>query len=195
MTSHADLLGRLLPPVAYDPNASNLAAELAAEGKALDRALNDADTIAAAVTPYRAFGMLPDYERLLAIVPPEGATVQQRIATIVSKMNETGGLSIPYFLQLAAGLGYSVQINEPQPFRVDSGRVGDGIYVEDVIYQWEVVANGAPELVYVFRVGQSAVGERLMSFSDPLLEQVIRDLKPAHTYVYFSYTGSENAAD
>ncbi|MCR1767877.1 YmfQ family protein [Burkholderia glumae] len=189
MTNHADLLGRLLPPVAYDPNAPRLAVELAAEGGALDTAQANADTVAAAVTPFEAFGMLSDYERLLQIVPTAGETIQQRIAMILAKLNQTGGLSIPYFTQLATSLGYSISVVEPQPFRVDSSRVGDPLNDQDVIYTWKVVVSGAPEVVYYFRVGRSAVGESLMSFSDPILEAVFQDLKPAHTYVYFAYEG------
>ncbi|WP_175845131.1 YmfQ family protein [Burkholderia arboris] len=190
MIKHADLLGRLLPPIAYDANAPLLSTELAAEGHALDTALDNADAIAASVTPFEAFGMLTDYERLLQIVPVPGASSQQRIAAIIAKLNETGGLSIPYFTQLATSLGYSISIIEPQPFRVDAGRVDDTIYDEDIVYQWRVDVSGAPEVVYYFRVGQSAIDERLMSFSDPILEAVFRDLKPAHTFVYFSYQGA-----
>lgn len=189
MTGHADLLSRLLPPVAYDPNGPQMSAQLAAEGKALDTALAHADEVAAAVTPYQAFGMLVDYERLLEIVPSVDATIQQRVAAILVKINAAGGLSIPYFTQLAASLGYTIRIVEPQPFRVDSSRIGDTIYSEGVIYTWNVVVSGSAEIAYYFRVGQSTVGERLMSFSDPLLETVLQDLKPAHTFVYFSYQG------
>lgn len=189
MKKHADLLGRLLPPVAYDLNARRINSELVAEGNALDAAMTAADAIAASVTPFEAFALLPDYERLLAIVPDPNSTIQHRIAMVIAKLNETGGLSIPYFIQLAQSLGYSITIVEPQPFRVDSSTIGDTIYHDDIVYQWEVVVDGAPEVVYYFRVGQSAVGERLMSFSDPVLEAVFQDLKPAHTFVYFAYTG------
>lgn len=195
MDKHASLLGRLLPPTSYDPNAPLLKVELTAEGNALDRALTDADTVAGAVTPYGAYQMLPDYERVLAIVPPADSSIQQRVAAVIAKMNETGGLSIAYFKQIATSLGYTIDIIEPQPFRVDAGRIGDVIYHEDIIYQWEVVVDGAPNVTYFFRVDQSAVGERLLSFSDPVLEQVIQDLKPAHTFVYFAYRGSDNATN
>lgn len=189
MTGHVDLLGRLLPPVAYDPNAPRLAAELTAEGNALDTAQSNADAIAASVTPFQAFGMLSDYERLLQLVPSADASIQQRIAAILAKLNETGGLSIPYFTQLASSLGYTISIVEPQPFRVDGSRIDDTIYDEDVIFTWQVVVSGLAEVVYYFRVGQSAIGESLMSFSDPVLESVFQDLKPAHTFVYFAYQG------
>ncbi|VVE59746.1 phage tail protein [Pandoraea captiosa] len=190
MSDHADLLARLLPPVAYDPAAPSVNADLVAEGKALDRFLADADMMLAGVVPsFSAIQLLPDWERLFAITPAADATLQQRMAKVEAKMNETGGLSIPYFINLAKSLGYTIEIQEPQPFRVDESRIGDELYVEDVIYQWLVVVEGAPNLAYYFRVGESAIGERLLDFSDPMLEEVIQDLKPAHTFVYFAYQG------
>ncbi|WP_175992301.1 YmfQ family protein [Burkholderia vietnamiensis] len=190
MTAHADLLARLLPPVSYDPKATNLAAELAGEGNALDKALSDADVIANGIVPsFFAAQLLTDWERVCDLTPATDATIQQRLSAVIAKVNETGGLSIPYFTQLATSLGYTVVIKEPQPFRVDAGRIGDTIYIDDIIFVWQVVVEGAPNLAYYFRVGQSAVGERLLSFSDPVLEQVFTDLKPAHTFVYFAYQG------
>jgi uncharacterized protein YmfQ (DUF2313 family) len=190
MTAHADLLARLLPPVSYDPKAPGLAADLAAEGDALDRAQADADVVANGVVPsFLAVQLLTDWERVCGLTPAADATIQQRMAAVIAKVNETGGLSIPYFTQLAESLGYTITIVEPQPFRVDENRIGDTIYIEDIIFVWQVVVAGAPNLSYYFRVGQSAVGERLLSFSDPVLEQVFTDLKPAHTFVYFAYQG------
>ncbi|WP_429496760.1 YmfQ family protein [Robbsia andropogonis] len=187
MTSHADLLARLLPPVAYDPNGANLQLELTAEGNALDAANTSADKVLGAITPWFASELLPDWERVLNLTPSADATVQQRIVAAVAKINETGGLSIPYFKSLASSLGYTIEIVEPQPFRVGTSRIGDVLYIDDVIFIWQVVVDGAPSLSYAFRVGQSYVGERLMSFADPVLETTFEDLKPAHTYVYFSY--------
>jgi len=37
--------------------------------------------------------------------------------------------------------------------------------------------------------GASCAGERLSSFSDNVIERVFEDLKPAHSFVRFTYTG------
>lgn len=187
MSLHADLLGRLLPPVSYDPNEPSLATELTAEGAALDRTQSDSDALAREIIPFYAQQLLPDWERVCGLTPALDAPLQQRIASVVAKINETGGLSIPYFKRLAQSLGYAIEIVEPQPFRVDESRVGEALYIEDIIYEWEVVVQGAPTLLYWFRVDESAVGESLLSFGDPVIEAVFQDLKPAHTFVSFSY--------
>lgn len=185
--SHADLLRQLLPPVSYAPNERSLAIELDAEAVVLDRVMADTDAIEDAITPYYAHRYLPDWERVCGITPALDATLQQRVATVVAKLNETGGLSIPYFVRLAAALGYRIEIVEPDPFRVDEGRVGDTLFDEDIIHQWGVVVHGSPQLTYLFRADESAVEEPLMTFADPILEEVFRDLKPADTFVYFIY--------
>lgn len=186
---HEDLLKSLLPPVSYDPRDPRLAACIKAEGAQLDAAQANADRLLAAITPAGAGETITDWERVLGVTPRSGASQQERIAVVVAKMAETGGLSIPYFRQLAARLGYTIDIVEPQPFRVGSSRIGDTIYGEDIIFVWQVVVGGTPSVSYYFRVGQSATGERLLSFSDPVLEQVFEDLKPAFTFVYFAYRG------
>ncbi|AJY43538.1 DUF2313 domain-containing protein [Burkholderia humptydooensis] len=187
MNEHAELLGRLLPPVSYDPRESHLAVELAAEGKALDRAFADAETIVNGITPFFAQQLLPDWERVCGITPAVDTTLQQRVSIVVAKVNETGGMSIPYFTRLAAALGYRIEIIEPDPFRVDENSVGDALWIEDIIYEWGVVVHGAPTLEIYFRVDESAVGEPLLTFADPILEAVFEDLKPADTFVYFIY--------
>ncbi|RQY36539.1 YmfQ family protein [Burkholderia stagnalis] len=187
MNEHAELLGRLLPLVTYDPRESRLAAELAAEGKTLDRALADAETIVNGITPFFALQLLPDWERVCGITSTEDATLQQRVSTVVAKVNETGGMSIPYFTRLAATLGYRIEIIEPDPFRVDEGVIGDAIWIEDIVYEWAVIVHGSPSLEIYFRVDESAVGEPLLTFADPILESVFQDLKPADTFVYFIY--------
>lgn len=185
--SHADLLAMLLPPVSYTPTAPTLAGELAAEGQALDAAQRSANRVTAAVTPYFAEQLLPDWERVCGITPPAGAGYQQRLQAVLAKLAETGGLSIPYFTRLAEGMGYRITIREPQPLRAGTSRAGDIVWVPDIVWVWQVIVHGASSQAFRFRVGQSAAGERLTVFGDVLVEALFKDLKPAHTFVYFAY--------
>lgn len=185
--NHSRLLPLLLPPVSYDPQGPNIAIDLTASGAALDRAQASARRVRDAITPYGAGALIQDWERVLGITPPADAGYQERQNRVIAKIRELGGLSIPYFIRLAAGLGYSVTIDEPQPFRAGTSRAGDRLYVEDIVFVWRVDVRGGSALIYRFRAGQSAAGERLTTFGDPILEATIRDLKPAHTFVYFAY--------
>lgn len=185
---HAELLAKLLPPVSYDPNSTRLAAELGAEGTALDTVVSTASRVRDAITPFWANEMLPDWERVCGLVPAASATVQQRISAVLAKLAETGGLSIPYFIQLAASLGYTITITEPQPFRAGISRAGDRLYLwPDVLWYWRVNVHSSDGNAVRWRAGASVAGERLLSFGDPILESTFNDLKPADTFCDFAY--------
>ncbi|WP_199052953.1 YmfQ family protein [Aquitalea sp. ASV15] len=185
--SHATLLTLLLPPQAYARNAQPLQIELQAEGRALDVAERDGLQLAAAISPFFAEYTLPDWERVCALTPPSGAGYQQRLQAVLAKLAATGGLSMPYFKRLASSLGYRIDIVEPQPFRAGINRAGDRLQVADIIWVWQVVIHAAQVHAWRFRAGQAAASEALTSFGDPVLETVFRELKPAHTFVYFAY--------
>jgi len=185
--SYQSLLSALLPPVSYSPDQSMLSAELYAEGNTLEAATASADRVKNAVTPLYAETLLPDWERVLAITPASSATYQSRLNAVLSKLNEVGGLSIPYFVGLAASIGYTISIDEPQPFRAGTSHVGDTVYIPDIVFIWLTTVTGSSTPVYRFRSGSSVVAERLTSFSDAVIESVFNDLKPAHTFVYFAY--------
>ncbi|WP_175948772.1 YmfQ family protein [Burkholderia pyrrocinia] len=188
--THADLLKNLLPPVSYSPVDPRLAAELKAEGNALDAVLANADRLLAAITPAGAGETITDWERVLGVTPRLGASQQERVAAVVAKIGETGGLSIPYFKQLAARLGYTIDIVEPQYAQAGVSRAGDAMWVTDIIWVWQVVVSGSAVVAYQARAGTAAAGDPITSFGDPVLETVFNDLKPAFTYVYFEYIGS-----
>jgi uncharacterized protein YmfQ (DUF2313 family) len=188
--SHAELLYQLLPPECYAPDDPSLTAQLAVEGNALDAALANADRALAAVTPFGAGETIPDWERVAGVTPAAGATLQQRIDAVIAKLQQMGSLSIPYFTQLAESLGYTITIDEPQYPQCGIARAGDLLYVTDIIWVWEVQVSGSAIVAYQAYAGMASAGDPITSFSDPLLEQVFNNLKPAFTYVYFSYSAT-----
>jgi len=186
-SAHASLLARLLPQ-AYEPNAPRLAAELAAEGLTLDRINASAASIADAVTPFNAAALLMDWERVCGLTPAPGATYAQRLDSVLAKLQETGGLSIAYFVALAARLGYAITITEFEAFHVDHSRVDvDALYEADAHWVWHVHVQGGTVRTYPFYVDGSCVDEPLLCASDPTIEAVFNDLKPAHTFAVFDY--------
>jgi len=84
-----------------------------------------------------------------------------------------------------------ITIDEPQPFRAGVNRAGDTLYAPEIIWVWRVNVKNSDTVVYHFRAGASAAGERLTSFSNQTIESLFNDLKPAHTFCYFTY--EENA--
>lgn len=186
-----DLFRAMMPPVSYDPNAKYLSAELGAEAAVMDTVRASARRVLDSITPFNASVTLSDWERIYAITPRPGATIQERRQNVLVRMAATGGLSIPYFISLAASLGYTITITEPRAFQAGVNRAGDRLFVEGMRWVWQVnvLGDGVPK--YRFRAGASAAGELLLTFGVSLLESTFKDLKPAFTDCYFTYEGDE----
>lgn len=185
--SHVDLLPLLLPPVSYDRAGTQISAELQAEGNVLDAVQASADKLLSAMTPFDAGDALEDWERVLGIQAELGAAYQSRLQIVLAKIRAHGGLSIPYFISLAADAGYQIEIVEPQPFRCGTSRTGDRLYIPEIIWTWVVVVRGAGFRAVLFRTGTSRVGDRLLQFGEPVIETIMQELKPAFTFVSFEY--------
>lgn len=189
--SYRTLLSLLLPQESYSVEQPHLAAELHAEGNALDKTAFYAKQALNGVTPFFAGDLLADWERVVGLTPAIDESYQSRLSHVLAKLSEVGGLSIPYFTQLAANMGYTITIDEFEPFRAGINRAGDTIYAEDIIWVWRVNLRNYVIPAYRFMAGLSVAGERLTMFGDAVIENMFNDLKPAHTYVYFTYSDAE----
>lgn len=185
--SNFTILNLLLPKVSYSPGQPVLKASLRAEARMFDNVESSAALAEGGVTPFLAQNLLAEWERVLALIPPTGATYQQRQQRVLAKLSEVGGLSIPYFTRIASNLGYTITIEEPQPFRAGVNRAGDRLWIPDIIWVWMVRIQNSGTMVFRFRAGSSSAGYRLTSFGDPVIEEVFQELKPAHTFCYFAY--------
>lgn len=188
--THAELLALLLPPVSYrySPGGGRLSASIGADGNALDKAMVDGVSAIDGITPYGRAELLQDYERVYGLTQAaKQRTLQERLAALLQRINENGGLSREYFIFLALNLGFSITITEFSPFRAGSP-VGQPLYGDDWVFAWRV--NAPQTTVVPFRAGRSAVGEPLMKWGNELLEAALRSLAPAHTVLQYSYGGN-----
>jgi uncharacterized protein YmfQ (DUF2313 family) len=159
---------------------------LAISARILDAAQASADSLLTDSFADAAVALLPDWERVLGLDVGPDDPIAYRRDQVVRKIRERGGLSRAYFIRLAAALGYAIEIVEPRPSMAGIMRAGDTIISDAVRWQWGVVMPDRP--VYQFRAGSSCAGERLLWWdSEPILEAIFRELKPAHTFVYFIY--------
>ncbi|EHT3199063.1 DUF2313 domain-containing protein, partial [Escherichia coli] len=138
-----DLFRAMLPPVSYDPNGKYISAELVAEANVMEAVKASAARVLAQITPLQSSMTLSDWERVYDVAPREGATQQERRQNILVKMAATGGLSIPYFKNLAASLGYTITITEPRAFRTGINRCGDRLLIPEMRWVWQVNVIGA----------------------------------------------------
>ncbi|OON39450.1 phage tail protein [Izhakiella australiensis] len=184
--NYRNLLAGLLPPIAYSPERKAINAEITGEGNAFNLVSMSADEVAGAATPLFSDGLLADWERVLELTPGDDDSWQQRLEAVLLKLAETGGLSRSYFIKLAATAGYTITIDEFEPFRAGTNSAGDPLYVPEIIYVWAVNVKSSVT-VYYFRAGISLPGERLATYGNKVLETIFGNLKPAHTYCYFTY--------
>ncbi|PJG83760.1 YmfQ family protein [Caviibacterium pharyngocola] len=190
--SHKTTLSQLYPPIAYDVNGERFLMQCEVDGNAFDRLQSSAETLLQALHPQDSGTMLADWERLCGLKIDLSKNYQDRVKRVIIQLNAMGGLSIPYFIQLAEQIGYQIQIKEFSALQNDLPALGDVAQFNEVssdhfIFIWRVtVLNGDDNIVY-FRAGQSFAGDHLVEFGDPIIEDFFRDLKPAHTYCYFAY--------
>ncbi|MDK4624164.1 YmfQ family protein [Kingella kingae] len=184
--SYQEILIGLLPPVAYARNGAKQQQQAQIDAHVLDDVQSSAARVLNAMQPETSGEMLMDWERVLDL-SGQGKSYSQRLSAVLLKINAIGGLSIPYFTQLAKSAGYTITIDEPQPFRVGINRAGDRLAEEDIMFVWVVNVQSNSQMVWRFRAGASAAGERLSHFSDSMIERIFQDLKPAHTAVRFTY--------
>ncbi len=184
---HYPLLKNLMPPVSYQPAGGLLDAHLKAEGRQHDLAFSYVHSALNARNPATAGNWLVLWEKEYGITVDFSMTYQQRVAVVLAKINETGGLSIPYFVNIAKKCGYEIEIKGIQPFRTGGSRCGEPLYIEEVKWVWHVHVKSKAVRVWRFRTGMSTCGEPLSTYSDPVIEAMFQELKPAWTLCVFFY--------
>lgn len=189
---HKEALTKLYPPVAYDINGEQFLIQCEVDGRAFDGLYQSAVNMLNVIQPEISNAMLVDWERLCGIKTDFNKNYQERVKRVIIQLNAIGGLSIPYFIEIAKSIGYQIEIKEFSPLQNDLPDPGDIVEFreepnESLIFMWRVtVLNGDDNIVY-FRAGMSVAGDPLVAFGDPIVEEFFKDLKPAHTYCYFAY--------
>jgi uncharacterized protein YmfQ (DUF2313 family) len=189
MSLHANLLKLLLPAFAYDKSGLALSAEIAAEGAQLDAFQAMVDALLLETDPTTTDVLLPDWERVYGLpdaCTAAGATVAQRRAYLVAKVAEQGGLSKSYFLNLAVLLGYAN--TTITTFRPTSCEASCEVPLCDEPWRFAWVVNLPHEGDnHSFFRADSTCTEVVDYYLVGTLECLFMRLKPAHTYVLFTY--------
>lgn len=191
MMMHADLLKIALAPVSYDTTQPNLAAELAAEGNALDAVNNRDDLLLNALLPSSG-ETLEDWERVYGL-PCDCAislnlTRDQRLKALISKINEGGTFTKDKAIALAADAGFTITILEHRASEYSAtGRYGvDHRYGgRDWNFVWDIITINNT----IFpRKYASNYGECYQSWGNDLLECTLKQKAQADTLVRFIYS-------
>lgn len=138
--------------------------------------------------PATTIELLTEWEQTLGLPDPcagEAPTFALRRAQVVAKLAGRGGQSKPYFIQVAASLGFTITITEFREFCADDP-CDTPLYGEEWAHAWQVNAPLASLLE--FEADHWRADDPLAIWGNGLLECALRAIKPAHTTLIFSYT-------
>jgi uncharacterized protein YmfQ (DUF2313 family) len=164
-----------------------------------------ADLLEIESDPRVTFEMLDTWETAWGLPDPciaEAVTIGDRRNALVQKMTSLGGQSIPYFIGVAAGLGYTVSIQEYSPYMTGISQCGDTrvstsstdyrwmLGSTDLRFQWTMKLTSNRETWFRTGAGGGEVGvDHMVTIALATdLECVIRRWKPAQTDVSFDYS-------
>ncbi|WP_051554249.1 putative phage tail protein [Desulfobulbus elongatus] len=162
--------------------------DLSHDARMLDAAMKTGESLLSEMFADSAAILLTTWERVYGLTAAAGfeEPLQMRRDRVTKTIRARGGLSIPYFINLAAGMGYAISIEEPIPSMTGWLCAGGELMSGEVLWQWGANVGGMN--IYSFRAGNSSVGERLSWWPGYAeLEAVFAELRPAHTFVYFNY--------
>jgi len=142
--------------------------------------------------PQTAVELLPEWEASLGLPDccgGDAGTITQRQARVVLKLQEPGGMSKPYFLNLASVLGYEdTTITETGPMTCESTCMSPVSDDDRWRFVWYVNLPHQGDNHTFFRA-DSRADDRVDVYALGTLECQFARLKPAHTYVIFTYEG------
>ncbi|HEX2958920.1 MAG TPA: putative phage tail protein [Chitinispirillaceae bacterium] len=161
-----------LMPVDLGPLHDSL---LKAKGSVLDAALSVLNSVVLEISPGTAVHTLERWERSYGIVPNNSISSAVRIGTVRARMrekanNKTGTLCKDVYVNIAAALGYEVEIIEASaPFRAGISKAGDPVTEIGELWNVTIVVNNAT--------------------SAPALETLFNEIFPPYLALTFEYEG------
>ncbi|WP_299533456.1 putative phage tail protein [uncultured Herbaspirillum sp.] len=189
MNSHAELLKLLVPPVSYDRNGLVLSAELEAIGGVLDDFQDLVTALLRELDPRAASILLPEWETTYGL--PDSCyaaddTLVDRRLRLASKVAAIGGISAPYFLDLAVKLGYTdVSIQRFLPTTCEAS-CEDQLLDSSWLFAWQVTIPGQQTIHRVLSA-ESSCDEPLDAYKQGPLECLLLRLSPPESVLLFNY--------
>lgn len=147
------------------------------------------ETLRIELDPRTTNELLGDWERLVALPDecsdPDNTSIVTRRNEVLAKLTSQGSISRQFYIDLAARLGYTIEIFEYKQFLAGISHAGDLLSNGDWVHCWLVTAPAGT--ADFFEAGVDFAGDPLAVYSDGVLECYINKRKPAETLVFFSY--------
>jgi uncharacterized protein YmfQ (DUF2313 family) len=126
--------------------------------------------------PVSPVNLLPEWQATLGLPDPcagQNPTLQAEQEQVATRFVATGGQSIPYFVSVAATLGFPITITQFRPFRFGDS-FGQLLYGEPWAFAWQV---NAPPL------GNGSSGNNVLVCE-------LQRIAPAHTVPIFQFAAA-----
>jgi len=152
-----------------------------------------ADLLFIETDPRFTHELLVDWERAYGLPDPCVPVVQtltERRQALVAKITTEGGQSRPFFIGVAAILGYSITITEYVPFQFGLSSFGGPrgrLNPPGMRYVWRVRVGGGRSTRFQFGASSFGRDSLLEIRRAEDLECIFRRWKPAHTLMFFDY--------
>ncbi|MFZ9921987.1 MAG: putative phage tail protein [Candidatus Nanopelagicaceae bacterium] len=189
--AYKNLLNELIPQgLAWNPNPdSNLQKLISGESIEFARLEEEALRVLREINPYTTTELISEWVDIaLGDHRCEGlsSSAEELKRAILARLISLGGSDRIYFQEVAKAAGFLVKVSDGfQQFRAGRDRCQDRVLANGFAYTWNVRAR--TNTLSFFRAGLSRASDRLIYFSNALLECVMNQVKPAHTSIIFSY--------
>lgn len=151
------------------------------------------DVLVNECVPSGAVELLEDWEAEFGLpdnCSPLADTFAERVATLVEKATRVGGQSRRFYIELAAMLGYEIEITECRPFMCGISHCGTDPLTEghEVRFVWYVTVKNS-KLLYL-RCGDGTLDQHLLDFRQADdLSCIFQKLNASHTLLHIGYEG------
>lgn len=185
--SHDAILKQLIPLQLGETAATDM--EL--EGQALDAADSGITAILSELFADSAELLLSRWESIYDLHPLATDTLENRRAILIGKIRATGDIKKPYFISLAAAMGYTIYIDDYAESQSNWACADDELLEEPWDYftagcamSGDYLAQENPVLPWIWHVVVTAVPNPIPA---PDLETVLNMFKPAEIQINYTY--------
>lgn len=186
---YQEMLSALLPTgLAWPRNPDSVIGQLmAAFAQEFSRFDQRCDDFLNELFPASLVELLPDWERVLGLpddcTPVDSLTFLERRFEVVQTLTSMGGQSAPYFIALAASMGYQITVSTFAPYDCEMACESS---VLDEIWRFAWQVNSALNSIND-ETCELDCEMPLQVWGNARLECAISSLKPAESVVLFSY--------
>lgn len=194
---HARAMRKLLPPGQVLPTEAGstlmkLLQGLAGEYARLEQRGCD---LIEEMDPRTTFELIDDWERVLGLPSdcgPPPTSLEDRRAAILARLINNNASTLETLRMIAAAWGAPATIRRRVPIQLGLWQLGEGHELGPPEMRFLTNVDFGFEAVKYFRVGESAVGDRLADVNQPQSAIcALQEAAPAHTKLTFTFTGPD----